>query len=138
MDRVHIDTDILSCYFKGDEYVVENFKRYLQQYQFIEISVITYYEIYGGLLSKNALKQLSAFEDFARENVILPLTETSARIASELYSSLRQKGKTVDDIDLLIAEIAIENELSIATNNESHFGRIPGIEIVNWKKVIHS
>ena len=28
----------------------------------------------------------------------------------------------------------IENDMTLITNNESHFNRIPGLEIENWKK----
>ncbi len=52
MNRVLIDTDILSYYFKGDEIVVEHFEHYLQYYDLIEISLISYYEIVSGLLAK--------------------------------------------------------------------------------------
>jgi len=58
MNRVLIDTDILSYYFKGDKAVVANFKNHLQQNDLIEISIITYYEFVGGLLAKDAMKQL--------------------------------------------------------------------------------
>ncbi len=134
MDRVLIDTDILSYYFKGDQKVVDNFELYLQHYDLIEISIITYYEILGGLLAKNALKQLSVFEDFVIDNIVIPMTDNSAKISAELYSTLRQAGKIVDDIDLLIAGIAIDNDLTLITNNENHFNRIPGLNIDNWKK----
>jgi len=134
MDRVLIDTDILSYYFKGDKKVVDNFELYLQHYDLIEISVITYYEILGGLLAKNALKQLSVFEDFVVDNIVTPMTDNSAKISAELYSTLRQTGKMVDDIDLLIAGIAIDNDLTLITNNENHFNRIPGLNIANWMK----
>ena len=133
MDRVLIDTDILSYYFKGDKEVINNFELYLQHHDLIEISIITYYEILGGLLAKNALKQLSIFEDFVIDNLVIPMTDNSAKISAELYSTLRQSGKPVDDIDLLIAGIAIDNDLTLVTNNESHFNRIPGLKIDNWK-----
>ena len=133
MDRVLIDTDILSYYFKGDKEVIKNFELYLQHHDLIEISIITYYEILGGLLAKNALKQLSIFEDFVIDNLVIPMTDNSAKISAELYSTLRQSGKPVDDIDLLIAGIAIDNDLTLVTNNESHFNRIPGLKIDNWK-----
>jgi len=136
MNRVLVDTDILSYYFKGDEIVVENFEKYLLHYVLIEISLITYYEIVSGLLAKKASKQLSIFDDFVNENLVLPMTEKSARISSEIFSTLRQKGNIVDDIDLLIAGIAIENNMILVTNNEKHFGRIPGLKIENWKKHI--
>jgi len=134
MDRVLIDTDILSYYFKGDQTVINNFNTYLQQYDLIEISIITYYEIVGGLLVKNALKQLNIFEDFVSNNIVIPLTENSVKISAELYSTLRQNGNIVDDIDLLIAGIAIDNDLTLVTNNEGHFNRIPGLKIMNWSK----
>ena len=134
MNRVLIDTDILSYYFKGDSDVVRNFSNYLDQHELIEISLVTQYEITSGLLANNALKQLAVFQDFVSENIVLPLTEKSVKISAELYSSLRQSGNTVDDIDLLIAGVAIENELTLVTNNENHFGLIPGLKIENWKK----
>jgi len=134
MNRALIDTDILSYYFKGDEIVYKNFEIYLQRYDLIEISIVTYYEILSGLLAKNALKQIEIFEEFVIDNLIIPLTEDSVKISAELYSTLRQSGKIIDDIDLLIAGVAIENEMTLVTNNENHFKRIPGLKIDNWSK----
>ncbi|MFW5755246.1 MAG: type II toxin-antitoxin system VapC family toxin [Tangfeifania sp.] len=134
MDRALIDTDILSYYFRGDQVVVKNFQKYLKNYETIEISVVTFYEIMSGLLAKNAFKQLAVFEDFVSENIIVPLTEKSSGISAEIYSSLKQSGKIIDDIDILIAGIAIENNLTLITNNTTHFSRIKGLKIKNWKK----
>jgi tRNA(fMet)-specific endonuclease VapC len=89
MTRVLLDTDIISYYFKGDLTVISNFEKYLNHFDLIEISLISYYEIIGGLLSKNALKQLEVFEDFVSENVVLTLTEKSVKISAELYATLR-------------------------------------------------
>ena len=133
MNRALIDTDILSYYFKGDKTIVENFEKYLKVYDVIEISAITYYEIISGLLYKNALKQLEIFEDFVVENPIILLTEESCKISGEIYSNLRLKGEIIDDVDILIAGIAIENEMTLVTNNVKHFQRIPGLKIENWK-----
>lgn len=133
MNRALIDTDILSYYFKGDQIVVENFQKYLTNYDIIEISLITYYEIMSGLLYKNALKQLEIFNDFVAENIVIALSEESCKISSEIYSKLRINDELIDDIDLLIAGIAFENEMTLVTNNENHFGRIPGLRIENWK-----
>ena len=133
MNRALIDTDILSYYFKGDPIVVGNFQKYLAQYDIIEISLITYYEIMSGLSYKSALKQLEIFNDFVSENIVIPATEESCKISSDIYSELRIKGELIDDIDLLIAGIAIENELTLVTNNTNHFGRIRDLKLENWK-----
>lgn len=135
MNKALIDTDILSYYLKGNKDVIIHFEEYLNKYNVLEISIITYYEIVSGLQAKNALKQLSVFEDFVAENNVLPLTKKSTQISAKIYGELRKVGNTVDDIDLLIAGIAIENKLTLITNNSSHFGRIPKLKTDNWKKI---
>ena len=135
MNRALLDTDILSYYLRGDEIVVKNIENYMLDFEVIEISIITYYEVVSGLLYKNALKQMEIFNDFISGNIVIPLTEESCKISGNIYSKLRQWGDLIDDIDLLIAGIAIENEMSLITNNENHFKRIPGLKVENWKKL---
>lgn len=129
-----IDTDILSMYFRGNAVVETNFEKYFEEYDKANISIITYYEIVSGLKHKDAKKQLNSFLEFASQNSILPVTENSAMASSEIYARLRRIGQPVDDIDLLIAGIAISNDLVLATNNEKHFGKIEELEIENWSK----
>jgi tRNA(fMet)-specific endonuclease VapC len=129
-----IDTDILSMFLKGNTKVTENFKNYLKAYNNINFSIITHYEILSGLKHKDAHKQLSTFLKFASISNILPLTTQSSENSAIIYADLCKKGTPVDDIDLLIAGIAIENNLIVITNNISHFERIEGLEVHNWSK----
>jgi tRNA(fMet)-specific endonuclease VapC len=129
-----VDTDILSFYFKGDQKVVNKFNDYLREFDVINISIITYYEILGGLKFKNAERQLKEFEEFVANNTIIHISEESAKISGDIYADLRQKGITIGTSDILIAGIAIENELTLITNNERHYESIKGLKIENWKK----
>lgn len=56
-----VDTDILSGFLRGTPNVVENDEKYLQSYDAINFSIITYYEVLNGLLYKDAKKQLKSF-----------------------------------------------------------------------------
>ena len=56
-----VDTDILSEFLRGTSKVVENVEKYLQTYDAINFSIITYCEILNGLLYKDAKKQLKKF-----------------------------------------------------------------------------
>lgn len=132
MKPVLVDTDILSMFFRNNHNIVSHFKKYLTQYEKINLSIITYYEILSGLKHKDALKQLALFLEFVKYNTILPLTEESVTISSDLYAGLRKMGNPVDDIDILIAGIAVSNNLVLVTNNEDHFKKIKGLEIMNW------
>jgi tRNA(fMet)-specific endonuclease VapC len=134
MKPVLVDTDILSMFFRNNPNVVSNFKKYLSKYEKINLSIITYYEILSGLKHKDALKQTDLFLEFVKHNTILPLTEDSVTISSGLYASLRKKGNPIDDIDILIAGVALSNNLAIVTNNEDHFKNIKGLKILNWNK----
>jgi len=132
--QVLIDTDILSLFFRKDSLVVAHFKEYLKQYDKINISIITYYEILSGLKHKNAEKQLDSFFEFVGYNSVLPLTEESAAISSDLYAELRKTGKQLDDIDILIAGIALSNGMMLVTRNTKHFDRIESLKIIDWSK----
>ena len=127
-----VDTDILSEFFRGNLKVVENANQYLQSYDSINLSIITYYEILNGLLYKDAKNQLKKFSDFVDLNKVFSLTIRATRIAAEIYADLRRQGKSIGHTDSLIAGIALANDLQLVTNNTEHFKRIKGLEITNW------
>ncbi len=134
MTEAIVDTDILSFYFKGDDRVVARFSEYLKEFDQVNISIITYYEIIAGLKFKKAKRQLQDFEDFINDNNIINISEESAKISGDIYADLRQKGITIGPSDILIAGIAIENGLTLITNNEKHYEPIQGLTIENWKR----
>lgn len=114
--------------------MIENVEKYLQTYDAINLSIITYYEILNGLLYKDAKKQLKRFTEFADLNKVLPLTISATRMAAEIYADLRKKGKPIGHTDSLIAGIALANDLQLVTNNTEYFKRVKGLELQNWLK----
>lgn len=134
MKAALVDTDILSEFLRGTEIVVDNAKKYLEYYDSINFSIITYYEILNGLLYKDARKQLKRFSEFAELNKILPLTLSATKQAAEIYANLRKNGQPIGHTDCLIAGIALTNDLQLVTNNIVHFKRVKGLEIINWLK----
>lgn len=132
MKAALVDTNILSLFFRGHPQVVAEFAAYLQEYDAINFSIITYYEIVSGLKHRDAHNQLTLFLEFATQNTILPLTQEAADVAAEVYADLRKKGQPIDDVDLLIAGTAIVNGLTLITDNRKHFDRIAQLEVENW------
>lgn len=133
MDPTLVDTDILSYFLRGDPPVVAAFDRYLSQHGKIIISIITYYEVLSGLRYRDAKKLAGDFLELADSSRILPLTIRACSIAADLYADLRQNGQRIDDVDQLIASIALAKDLPIATNNVRHFEQVPGLRISDWK-----
>jgi tRNA(fMet)-specific endonuclease VapC len=127
-----LDTDILSLFFRNHPKVVENCNLYLQEYDRLSFSLITYYEIFSGLKHRDANKQLEKFLAFSKLNKIISLTKQSVKVSAEIYAELRKKGTPVDDIDLLIAGVAIANNLVLITHNQKYFGKIEDLELEDW------
>ena len=59
---------------------------------------------------------------------ILPFTLTTSRIASEIELDLKEKGRSVNLIDVLIAAVAIENNSKLVTRYEGYMN-IEGLEV---------
>ena len=134
MKPVLIDTDILSEFLRGNTTVKKNVEKYLQIFDALHISIITYYEIQNGLLYKDAKKQLKRFIEFVKLNKVLQLTISGATEAATIYADLRRQGNPIGHTDCLIAGIALANNLPLVTNNSNHFDRVKKLEIVNWMK----
>jgi predicted nucleic acid-binding protein len=134
MKPAMLDTDILSEYLRNNPIVVANVSEYLKEYDTINLSIITYYEILNGLLYKDARKQLAKFEAFIKLNRVIPLTLPMAKAAAEIQSELRKKRIEIGHTDTLIAGIALTSKFQLITNNMRHFQRIPQLDIANWTK----
>ncbi len=134
MKQSIIDTDILSEFLRGNKKVIAKLDEYLNEFNFISIPIITYYEILNGLLYKDAKKQMERFEEFVSLNKVAPLKIRTVKISAKIQAELRKKGTKIGHTDTLIAGIAKASGFQLITNNTSHFKRIKGLDIANWSK----
>lgn len=86
----------------------------------------------SGLRHRDAHRRLEGFFEFSRESLILPLSQDAADHAARLYAATRKAGNPVDDIDILIAGIALAHKRVVVTCNTGHFGKLPGVTVENW------
>ncbi len=133
-DKVLLDSDTLSFYFKKYSKVVSEAQNYLQEHQFFTFSVITRFEILRGLKANGATTGIKSFDFLCSHNEIIGLDDKIIVCAADIYADLYKRGLLIMDADILIAATALENNLPIVTNNESHFGRITGLQVLNWSK----
>jgi tRNA(fMet)-specific endonuclease VapC len=64
---------------------------------------------------------------------IIEISKGIIEVFGEMKAKLEQEGTRIDDMDLLIAAIAIYMDLSLVTNNKNHFIRINDLTIENWE-----
>ncbi len=129
-----IDSDIISYFLKNDEDVYGKFIEYLEEYDLLNISIVTYYEVLAGVYHRNASRQLMRFEMIISMCNIIHLTTESIEISAREAARLKRQGITIGTGDMLIAGTALAQGFVLATNNERHFNHINNLEITNWKK----
>lgn len=97
------------------------------------ISEITVFELrYGAENSESPTKSHKAVDLFVNGISIIPIVGSIKRYAKEKVR-LRRLGKPMhDEFDLLIGVTAIENKLTLVTDNVSDFQNLNDIKIENW------
>ncbi|UWY26686.1 PIN domain-containing protein [Flavobacterium sp. TR2] len=97
------------------------------------ISEITVAELrFGAENSDDPLKSNKAVDIFLKGLTILPIFGSIKRYAIEKVR-LRRIGKPInDEFDLLIGVTAVENQLTLVTDNTNDFKLLEGIIMENW------
>ena len=132
--KVLLDTDTLSFYIKHYPKVVAVAQNYLRQYNFFTFSIITRFEILRGLKANGATTGIKSFDFLCSQNEVIELDDKIIVRAADVYADLYKRGLLILNADILIAATALVNNLPVVTNNESHFNRITGLQILNWNK----
>jgi tRNA(fMet)-specific endonuclease VapC len=134
MKKALLDTNILSYFLRGNPTIVEKFRIYRQHYSSLSFSIFTYYEIKGGLLYKDAQKQMQQFDRLSEVSEVISYDRAIADTASQIYTYLRTRGLLITPIDLFIAAIAIYCDYNLITANVKHFQNIPNLTYEDWSK----
>ena len=132
MKRCTLDTNIISAFLKKDLMVVNRVSDYLESFDRLTINIISYYEILRGLKDLGNEEKLKKFEEFVQENEFISIGKDAVIKAAEIYAYLKKQGNLIEDADILMASIAIVENLVLVTNNLKHFERIESLATENW------
>jgi tRNA(fMet)-specific endonuclease VapC len=129
--RFLLDTDISSHAIKGDRRVLAKMQQYLTQWA---ISSVTYHELVEGMLGTKNPKNEKLFAEFIEEVDVIDFCSADALESGRLSWYLAKAGTPIGEYDTLIAGHALSLNLTLVTNNEKHFSRVPELRIANWMK----
>jgi len=97
------------------------------------ISVVTWGELlYGAEKSGQRKKVMQLLEEFRTFIPVLPMPEKAGKIYGAIRATLDSRGTPIGNNDLWIAAHAKAIGLTIVTNNEREFRRVPGLRVQNW------
>ncbi len=99
------------------------------------ISVITYGELLKGAeKSTQPVKSRESVADLIAVLGVMPLDQDVGEEYSRICAHLERKGTPIGANDLWIGAHALSLGLTLVTNNEREFKRIPNLRIENWAK----
>ncbi|MDF1613512.1 type II toxin-antitoxin system VapC family toxin [Desulfurivibrio dismutans] len=126
-----LDTDTVIYALKGDPAVQDNLR--VHRHDPMYLSTVTMMELYYGAYKSQHidanLAKLGTLENSFP--LLAPGPETVASFG-KLKAKLEGHGKRLADLDLIIAVTAITHNLTLISNNQKHFARIPGLKLSNW------
>ena len=88
--------------------------------------------IHGADRSLHREDNLTRLEVLFAALIVLPFDEMAGRRFGHLKAEMEERGEPLNDLDLQIAGIALEHNLSLATNNTKHFKGVNDLQLENW------
>ena len=127
-----LDTDICSYIIRERPVsVLEKFKRI--DASNLCISAITQAELLYGIARSSSKKvNREVVSDFIGRLIVLDWNSAAAEKYGELRAELEAKGKTIGNMDMMIAAHALSIGATVVTNNTRHFSLVPKLKTSNW------
>jgi len=133
MAKLLLDSDILIYFLKGNRQVVEQVAKH--DPEDLLTSRINYTELlYGAYNSAHVENNLRIILPFLENFEILEFDKNASEIFAKEKARLKKSGTLIADIDLMIASIAIANDVALVTTNFKHFERVRNLKLVRWIK----
>jgi len=123
-----IDTDWVIHHLNGRPDIIQRLQAL--QPEGLGLAVVALAELYEGVYySRNPAQSKQKLNDFLESVTVVGIDEKTAQIFGRERGRLRAAGMLIGDMDLLIAATALQHDLTLLTNNRSHFERIEGLHI---------
>lgn len=132
MTSYTLDTNIVTAHLKRNLLVAQRIRDAEAAGHPVRLNAVSYYEIKRGLLFIRAQTQLTVFERLWQAQGVVMLDQAALDKAAHIYAELRAVGLLIEDADLLMASIALVNDVVLVTHNTAHLSRVAGLQLEDW------
>lgn len=112
--------------------LVERWKRTLPS-QVRLCSVVKAELLFGAEKSTRRDRVHEQLQRFFARFKSMPFDDAAAQTYGLLRAALEKDGQPIGPNDMLIAAIAVANDLTLVTHNTAEFSRVPGLSIEDWE-----
>jgi tRNA(fMet)-specific endonuclease VapC len=131
--RFLLDTNVCIRFLNGRSEAVKRKLLGRRREDVVICSVVKAELCYGAFKSRNPERNLERQRSFVEGFTSLPLDDNAAEVYGRIRADLERIGRPVGPNDLLIAAIAIANNVTLVTHNVREFGQINGLMMEDWE-----
>ncbi len=128
-----LDTCVISDFVKGEKNTLSQLK--ITPPNELAVSSITVMEIQYGLALNPKYRQTiePIILDFLTSVTVLDYTLGDAEQTAKIRAILKQQGRPIGSYDILLAGVALNNQLIFVSSNTNEFNRIHSLTLENWR-----
>jgi len=130
MPSYMLDTDTVSFALRGQGRVA--IRLLAHRPSDICMSSLTLAELRYGADLRRSRKLNRLIDTFADSVAVADFDRAAAERYGGLGAQLSRRGVPIGTVDTLIAAHALALGLTLVTNNEKHFTRVPGLKVETW------
>ena len=128
-----LDRNVCIRYLNGQSHGIRRKLEALSRGQVGLCSVVKAELLYGALKSAQPQRNTERLAHFFTGFPCLSFDEAASEVYPGIRLQLEKAGKPIGPNDLLIAAVALANQLILVTHNTREFGRIEGLVIEDWE-----
>ena len=128
-----LDTNTCIRYLNGRSEEIKQKMAAANQQDIALCSVVKAEMFYGAMKSLHPENNLAKQRKFTKCFVSLPFDDKAAEVYGQLRAQLEKAGTPIGPNDLLIAAIAVANNLTLVTHNTREFSRIAMLPCEDWE-----
>ena len=128
-----LDTNTCIRYLNGRSENIRKSITLMNPQDILLCSVVKAELFYGSMKSLYPEKNLARQKKFVDQFLSLPFDDNAAASYSRIRAELEKAGTPIGPNDLLIAAVAVSNELTIVTHNIKEFSRVDGLLYEDWE-----
>ena len=127
-----LDTNICIAFLHRDDLYVRNQLEQLSLDRLVLCSVVKAELLYGARHSQAVAKNLQTLQSFFANFISFYFDDKAAEHYGIIHATLRAAGQLIGLNDILIASIALANDLTVVTRNTREFIKVPGLRLEQW------
>lgn len=133
MSRYLLDTNAAADAMFRRRGIPERMKQTREAGHDIGIGIPVLGELYAGVeFSASRDHNLDILRRSLRLFRLWPFTPEAAEVYGRLYAELRRNGRTIQQVDLQIAAIALSLGQCTVVSDDSDLSAVPGLSVENW------